>query len=99
MTEISPSRILIVDDEVAHMKALCDTFQGQGYQTTGFSEPAAALDEIQAGRFDVLLTDLMMPKMDGIALLEAAQRKDPHLAGIIMTGEGTISTAVEAMKS
>jgi light-regulated signal transduction histidine kinase (bacteriophytochrome) len=41
----------------------------------------------------------MMPEMDGIALLEGARRKDPNLAGIIMTGEGTIATAVEAMKS
>jgi two-component system sensor histidine kinase/response regulator len=94
-----PARILIVDDEVAHMKALCETLQARGYETAGFSAPAAALAEIQPGRFDVLLTDLMMPEMDGISLLEAARRKDPHLAGIIMTGEGTIATAVEAMKS
>jgi two-component system sensor histidine kinase/response regulator len=99
MTNLPPSRILIVDDELAHMKALCDTLQGQGYQTAGFSSPSAALAEIQADRFDVLLTDLMMPEMDGIALLEAARRKDPYLAGIIMTGEGTIATAVEAMRS
>jgi signal transduction histidine kinase len=99
MSDIRSASILIVDDEVAHMKALCDTLQGHGYQIAGFSTPAAALAEIQAGRFDVLLTDLMMPEMDGIALLEAARRKDTYLAGIIMTGEGTIATAVEAMKS
>src|SRR5665213_562959 len=99
MTNLPPSRILIVDDELAHMKALCDTLRGQGYQTAGFSAPVAALAEIQADRFDVLLTDLMMPEMDGIALLEAARRKDPYLAGIIMTGEGTIASAVEAMRS
>jgi signal transduction histidine kinase len=99
MTDIPPSSLLIVDDEVAHMKALCDTLQGHGYKIAGFSAPAAALAEIQAGRFDVLLTDLMMPEMDGIALLAAARLKDPQLAGIIMTGEGTIATAVEAMKS
>ncbi len=99
MSDLPPSKLIIVDDEVAHMQALCDTLQGQGYQTAGFSEPVAALAEIEAGRFDVLLTDLMMPEMDGIALLAAARRKDPNLAGIIMTGEGTIATAVEAMKS
>ncbi|HEV7923726.1 MAG TPA: response regulator [Verrucomicrobiae bacterium] len=99
MPDLPPASILIVDDEVAHMKALCDTLQGQGYKTSGFSAPVLALAEIQEGRFDVLLTDLMMPEMDGIALLEGARRKDPNLAGIIMTGEGTIATAVEAMKS
>ncbi len=98
MADLPPSNLLIVDDEEAHLKALCDTLQAQGYNTAGFSAPAAALAEIQPGRFDVLLTDLMMPEMDGIALLEEARRKDPHLAAIIMTGEGTIASAVEAMK-
>jgi two-component system sensor histidine kinase/response regulator len=99
MSEVLSSRILIVDDEVAHMKALCQTLQGQGYQTTGFAKPGAALAAVEPGQFDLLLTDLMMPEMDGIALLEAGRKKDPQLAGIIMTGEGTIATAVEAMKS
>ena len=49
--------------------------------------------------FDLLLADLMMPGMDGITLLRAALQIDPQLVGIIMTGEGTISTAVEAMQS
>jgi signal transduction histidine kinase len=99
MTEESASRILIVDDETAHVKALCDTLQRHGYQTAGFSSPDEALGALENGRFDLLLTDLMMPAMDGITLLEAARRMDPHLAAIIMTGEGTITTAVEAMKS
>jgi two-component system, sensor histidine kinase and response regulator len=99
MTDIPSAAILIVDDEVAHMRALCETLQGQGYQTTGFASPVAALAGVENGRFALLLTDLMMPEMDGIALFEGARRKDPHLEGIIMTGEGTIATAVEAMKS
>ncbi len=99
MANEPPSKILIVDDEAAHMTALCDTLRNQGYQTAGFSTPAAALAEVEQGRFDLLLTDLMMPGMDGIALLEAARQKDPELAAIIMTGQGTIATAVEAMKS
>jgi signal transduction histidine kinase len=99
MSDLSTSRILIVDDEAAHMKALCQTLQGQGYQTTGFAAPGLALVAAEKGRFDLLLTDLMMPEMGGIELLAAAQKKDPDLAGIIMTGEGTIATAVAAMKS
>ena len=47
----------------------------------------------------MLLADLMMPGMDGIALIEAARRVDADLVSIIMTGEGTIATAVEAMKA
>jgi len=53
---------------------------------------------MQSAKFDLLLTDLMMPGMDGIALLEAALETDPELVGVIMTGEGTIATAVDAMQ-
>src|SRR5258706_5322224 len=93
------ARILIVDDEAAQMKALCDTLRDQGYVTTGFASAKAALDELRSHKFDLILTDLMMPEMDGIALLRSALETDPNLIGIIMTGEGTISSAVEAMKA
>jgi signal transduction histidine kinase len=94
-----PVKLLVVDDEVAQMRALCNTLRDHGYETVGYSSPKEALEAIKEGAFDLLLSDLMMPEMDGIALLQAAQKKDPHLVAIIMTGEGTISTAVEAMKS
>jgi signal transduction histidine kinase len=94
----SRPRILIVDDEAAQMRALCDTLRDQGYDTTGFTDARVALDMLSGTRFDLLLADLMMPAMDGIALLQAAQRLDGDLVGIIMTGEGTIATAVAAMK-
>jgi two-component system sensor histidine kinase/response regulator len=99
MSEIPPPKILIVDDEVAHMKALCHTLKDHGYETVGFSSPSKALTELLNTEFDVLLTDLMMPEMDGIALLQAAFKSSPNLVGIVMTGEGTITTAVEAMKT
>jgi signal transduction histidine kinase len=99
MAETPGAQILIVDDETAQMKALCNTLKDQGYETTGHASARAALEQIVPGRFDLLLTDLMMPEMDGIALLQSAQQKDSNLVGIIMTGEGTIATAVSAMKS
>jgi light-regulated signal transduction histidine kinase (bacteriophytochrome)/CheY-like chemotaxis protein len=79
--------------------ALCRTLQGQGYATTGFVSSAQALQQLREGAFDIVITDLMMPELDGIALLRAAHEIDPDLIGIVMTGRGTIDTAVEAMKS
>jgi two-component system sensor histidine kinase/response regulator len=92
-------RILIVDDEVAQMEALCRTLEDHGYDTRGFSSPRNALAAARSERFDLVLADLMMPEMDGIALLRALREVDGDLVGIIMTGEGSIDTAVEAMKS
>ena len=99
------ARLLIVDDESAQVIALCRTLEIEGYATTGAGSGPEALAVLRtaavdrASPFDVLITDLMMPDIDGIALLRAAQETDPDLVGLVMTGHGTIDTAVEAMKS
>jgi signal transduction histidine kinase len=92
-------RILVVDDEATIVEALCDTLRGQGYEVTGFTDGNAALARLEKDSFDLLLADLTMPRMGGVALLAEAQRRDPDLVGVIMTGDGTIATAVEAMKT
>ncbi|HEY4366781.1 MAG TPA: ATP-binding protein [Steroidobacteraceae bacterium] len=91
-------RLLIVDDEAAQMKALCDTLEMEGYVTTGYSSARQALATLREGEVDMLLTDLMMPEMDGISLLNAARQVDGNLAGVVMTGHGTVDTAVRAMQ-
>jgi len=92
-------RVLIVDDEAAQRQALCETLQVQGFDAIGCSGAEPALAELRRRPVDLLLTDLMMPDTDGITLLRAARQIDPMLVAIIMTGEGTIGTAVEAMRS
>lgn len=99
MSKRSSARLLIVDDEIPQMQALCNTLQEQGYQTTGFSSAHEALKALLDTKFDLILTDLMMPEMDGIALLKTALHIDPEIVGIIMTGRGTIDSAVQAMRT
>ena len=91
-------RLLIVDDEAAQMRALTDTLGFEGYATVGFASARAALSSLKPDEYDLLLTDLMMPEMDGIAFVGAAQKVDPALCAIVMTGHGTIDTAVQAMQ-
>jgi len=93
-----PARLLIVDDESAQLRALCDTLEPEGYATTGFASARQALAALRPGEFDLLLTDLMMPQIGGIALIDAARQIDPALGAIVMTGHGTIDTAVQAMQ-
>jgi two-component system, sensor histidine kinase and response regulator len=90
--------LLIVDDETAQMRALCDTLALEGYTTRGFNVAKEALAAVRPGDFDLLLTDLMMPEMDGIALSSAVRQLDPTIAVVLMTGHGTIDTAVRALK-
>ena len=92
------ARLLVVDDEMAQMKALCTTLEIEGYRTTGYSSPQEALENLRAGEHELLLTDLMMPELDGIGLIKASRAIDPEIAGIVMTGHGTIDTAVAAMQ-
>jgi signal transduction histidine kinase len=93
------ARMLIVDDEATQVEALCDTLQDRGYETAGFTSGKDALAALRKERFDLLLTDLMMPGMDGIALIQAARETDPDLVSVMMTGVGSIATAVAAMKA
>jgi len=98
-TALDPiANLLIVDDEPAQLLALSNTLRPRGYTTVGAATPGEALTLLRGQTFDLLLTDLNLPGMDGIALLREALTIDPDLVGILMTGEGTISTAVEAMK-
>ena len=92
-------KLLVVDDEVALMHALTESLAEEGFETQGLNDPTRAPDAIRSGEFDLLLSDLMMPETDGIQLFREALTIDPNLVGIIMTGQGTIPTAVEAMKA
>jgi PAS domain S-box-containing protein len=91
-------RVLVVDDEIELKNALVHVLTEQSYQATGLTNGPEALAALRAEDYDVLITDLMMPEMDGISLIKEALGIDPHLIPIIMTGQGTIQTAVDAMK-
>jgi len=98
MMDKSIGKIVIVDDEVELKNILVEALIAQGYEAVGFTTGAPALAALQEESFDILLTDLMMTEMDGLTLLGAGLEIDPNLICIMMTGHGTIQTAVDAMK-
>ena len=93
-----PPRLMIVDDEPANLQALQSTLAGQGYEVEGFTDPTEALARFHRDAFDLLLTDLVMPGIGGLTLMHEMRARDPDLAVVIMTGEGSIASAVEAMR-
>lgn len=90
--------ILIVDDEKDYCDVLAMILESEGYQVTKCNIPREALSLIQTGKFDLLLSDLIMPEMDGVTLLKEVKKINPDLCFIIMTAYGTIENAVIAMK-
>lgn len=96
MSEIG--KILIVDDEIELKSVLVESLSSHGYETVGVTSGEQALAKLRSETFDIVLTDLMMPGIDGITLVQEALQIDPHLVCIVMTGQGTIQTAVDAMK-
>ena len=97
--ESDSGRLLIVDDERESLDPVCELLQKCGYMVDGYTSCDDALSALREERYDLLLTDLVMPNMDGITLLTKALEVDPYLVGIIITGRGSIETAVNAMKS
>lgn len=90
--------IIIVDDEIESMSGMRDFLSELGYPVMGFLSGREALDALQDRQYDLLITDLMMPEMDGISLMKRAKETDPLIICIMVTGHASIQTAVEAMK-
>ena len=98
MSDPTANRLLIVDDEKPLVSALCVSLQLEGYAVEGHTSPSAALASISPDKYALIITDLMMPEMDGMSVLRAAMAIDPAMVGIVMTGHGTIDTAVKALQ-
>ena len=91
--------VLIVDDEIDMVGVLHNFLEENGFTVVATLSARKALELLRAHNFDLLIADLVMPEMDGIELLNAAWGIDPDIIGIIMTGHGSIESAVDAMKA
>ncbi len=92
------SRILIAEDEDISLKHLTYALEKEGCSVTGVKNGIDAYDALGKETFDIVISDIKMPGMDGIALLEKIQEHFPELDVIIITGFGSIDSAVDAMK-
>lgn len=91
-------QILLVDDQISfchHIKVL---LEHEGYAVTVADSPDTALQKLSEQTFDIILTDMKMPGMDGLELFKASRKIDPNISGIIMTAFGSIASAVTSIK-
>lgn len=92
------ARVFIVEDDADHLVALCDLLQMAGHQVRGFAGAEAALAALDDPPH-LILTDLRMPGMDGLALLRSVRERHGDLPVILLTGHGDIGHAVQAMRA
>lgn len=92
------SSILVVEDKDSVRHMLADTLVTKGHAVEVARNGHSAVEKAKANRFDLVLTDLKLPEMDGLEVLSAVKENDPETPVIVMTAYGTIETAVDAMK-
>ncbi|MFO7460683.1 MAG: sigma-54 dependent transcriptional regulator [Desulfatiglandales bacterium] len=90
--------ILVIDDDREHLNVVVDTLRSCGYEVEAANSGEEGLQEIEENDYDLVLTDLMMPKVSGVDVLKHAVAVSPSSKCIILTGYGTIKGSVEAMK-
>ncbi len=98
MKNNASKKILIVDDESEMRIALEKTLKRENYQLVCVEDGKQALDQFENHVFDLILTDVRMPKLSGLELLRAVKERSPKIPVVMMTAYGTIDNAVEAMK-
>ena len=96
---VKPGRILIVDDDRAMCQLLIDLLVEEGYETDVAYDAETALNKSRTSLFDLTITDLMMPKMRGIELVQRLREIDGSALVLLITAFGTIESAVEAMRA
>jgi DNA-binding NtrC family response regulator len=92
------SRILLVDDETVFANNMSKLLNRRGYQVTAVNSGDAALQALMDTSFDVMVLDLKMPGMDGIAMMHEMKKLGLFTEVLVLTGHGSIDTALEAIQ-
>jgi DNA-binding NtrC family response regulator len=98
MTTKQQAKILIADDERAITDGLSAILSDEGYAVDVAVDGQKALERLSNDTYGVILADLKMPKLDGLALLKEMQQREIHTECIIITGQATVDSAVQAMR-
>ncbi len=90
--------VLVLDDEPGIMLLCKRLLTRAGFETLAFTEPRKAMAELESRKVDLLLVDIRMPDVDGFDVIAHAQQSQPDIAVLVMTGFGTVETAIRALR-
>ncbi|MGB0429047.1 MAG: response regulator, partial [Bacteroidia bacterium] len=91
-------KVLIVDDEEVIRQTLIDILEYEGYDLETAADGLEAVNKIESTKYDAVLCDIKMPKLDGLEVLDRITPKHPELPIVMISGHGTLDTAVDAVK-
>jgi putative two-component system response regulator len=91
-------RVLCVDDEPVILTLVQRLLQNQGFEPTGYSDPVAAVAAFESDAFEAVITDIHMPGMDGLELMQSLRERQPEIPVVVVTGHGTVDTAIQALR-
>jgi putative two-component system response regulator len=96
---VAPAKILVVDDEEQIAQLLAGILRSDGHDAEYVTDGETALERLRKGGFDLLMTDIRMPKMDGMRLIREAKGVDPEVDALVMTAYASTDTAVSALRT
>jgi DNA-binding NtrC family response regulator len=95
---MASQRIMLIDNEVGLCRMMEAVLKDQGYQVKSFTRPVQAVAEFSAGDYDLIISDIKMPEMDGLEVLQHVRNRDPEVPVIMITAYATVEMSIQALR-
>ena len=95
---MTPQRIMLVDNEEGLCRMMEAVLMDQGYQVKSFTRPVQAVAEFSAGDYQLIISDIKMPEMDGLEVLQHIRNRDPEVPVIMITAYATVEMSIQALR-
>ena len=95
---MAEASVIVIDDEVGIARLCKRLLEREQFDVAAFTNPVEGAESIKKDSFDLLLVDIRMPEMDGFKVIDIARQYQPEIAVVIMTGFGTLETAIRALR-
>ena len=95
---MASQRIMLIDNEAGLCRMMEAVLKDQGYQVKSFTRPVQAVAEFSAGDYDLIISDIKMPEMDGLEVLQHVRNRDPEVPVIMITAYATVEMSIQALR-